>query len=397
MGPEIAKELNIRSYQFFSCGATFARVLQAYPQLVEDGTLQLIADSRGVRSLAEFEGHLNIPGVPPLQFRDMMNARIMGAGFLISLGRAMAEADGLIINTFYELEAPEIDAIRQSWDEDHRGNIRKLFLYGPVSSGTTFKDPSVLAKSDNIGSECIQWLDNQPPQSVVYICFGGLVRLNPAQLRELALALEASGHGFLWVSPRAPPNEAPFKLEDILPPNFLTKVQGRGLTVQGWVPQLEILAHSSTAGFLTHCGWNSIIESINAGVPMIAWPQVPVDQPLNCRHVVDVLKIAVEVELTAKTLTGYNVGRRESSVSISTLSAGHVELEKALRLLMSEEGKAMRARVQELRMKAKAAVADGGPSKAALDELVDSIPTGLSSSLQHSHLKEDFAACQITV
>jgi hypothetical protein len=48
-------------------------------------------------------------------------------------------------------------------------------------------------------------------------------------------------------------------------------------------------------GFLTHCGWNSIMESIAMGVPMIGWPNDS-DQMMNCQLCVDLLKIAVAVK-----------------------------------------------------------------------------------------------------
>ncbi|CAM6129417.1 unnamed protein product [Calypogeia fissa] len=347
---DVANELNIPYYQFFSCGATFVRSLQACSKLFADGTLAMKEEPGGQRSLAEFEGLMKISGLPALRFGEMTNSNL-GAEFVNSLGIAIGEADGVIVNTFYELEAPQIDAIRQSWMEDSRGKIPKLFLVGPLSNSATFKDRSFVEDSVSRGTDWLQWLAGRPPKSVVYVCVGTIVRFTPQQMKDLALALEATDQSFLWVIPR--------RSEGGLPPNFEARIGEKGLIVNEWVPQLPILMHSSIGGFVTHCGWNSIIESILSGVPMAAWPQMQTDQFINCRYIVDVLKIAVEVRPQ-----DYSTGLQKPE-----------ELENAVRFLLSGEGNSLRSRIQELKKKAEAAVVDGGVSKKALNDLIQSFPT----------------------
>ncbi|CAM6091514.1 unnamed protein product [Calypogeia fissa] len=125
----------------------------------------------------------------------------LGAEFVNSLGIAIGEADGVIMNTFYELEAPQIDTIHQSWMEDSRWKIPKLFLVGPLSNSATFKDRSFVEDSVSRGTDWLQWLAGRPPKSVVYVCAGTIFRFTPQQMKDLALALEATDQSFLLVIP----------------------------------------------------------------------------------------------------------------------------------------------------------------------------------------------------
>ncbi|CAM6120006.1 unnamed protein product [Calypogeia fissa] len=360
---DAAKELGISYYQFWSCGVTFVRTLQAQVPLYDDGTLTIKTGPGGSPYLEPFEGSVHFPGLPPLEYREMVKPppedfKHIGAATDVMIGRNVDRADALIVNSFYELEAPQVDALRRSWKESFLPKIPKLYLVGPLSKVATFKDRS-LANLKSSGADSLQWLDGRAPLSVVYVCVGTIARLSPGQVEELARALEASEQSFLWVVARG--------AAEAIPPGFAERTKDRGLMV-GWVPQLQILQHPAIGGFVTHCGWNSIIESITAGVPMACWPQLTNDQPLNCRHLVDVLKIAVEVR-NDDTLT---IGATWEGTPLSRRN--YLDLEKAVRLLLSHEGKALRARVQELKKEAAAAVGDGGVSKQALDDVVESIP-----------------------
>ncbi|CAM6104920.1 unnamed protein product [Calypogeia fissa] len=150
------------------------------------------------------------------------------------------------------------------------------------------------------------------------------------------------------------------------------------MIVCGWVPQLQILGHSSIGGFVTHCGWNSIIESVSSGVPMAAWPQMGSDQFANCRLLVDVLRVATEVrpqESSAGDLTRLTLESTFSGLFSTPYQVTSEAFESAWRILMSsEEGQAMRSRVQGLKEKAAVAVGIGGSSWKALDDLAENIP-----------------------
>ncbi|KAG6553871.1 hypothetical protein Mapa_004788 [Marchantia paleacea] len=379
---DAAKLLEIPLYQFYSCGANFARILQAYPPLFADGTLTMRPallepggdKGRVVNSLTEFEGELNVDGFPPLRFPYMLDG-FFGMEHILEAGHVVQQADALIVNTFYEMEAPIIESIRQCRKEQVPGKALKIFLVGPLSTPATVKvNLCFETNARRLESNMSLWLDSQAPASVLYICFGTIAGnlVDPEQILEIARALEASDQAFLWAL-SIPPSPVNLTLQDVLPPGFEERTKGRGLISTGWVAQYEILSHSSIGAFLTHSGWNSVLEAVCVGVPMIAWPQISNDQGLITRHIVDVLKIAVEVGANSHCCDPRNsedvivIPRRRKLV-------GHVELEKAIRFIMSEEGSALRSRVQELKRISAAAAADGGAKKKALDDLVEFIP-----------------------
>ncbi|XP_066315459.1 putative UDP-rhamnose:rhamnosyltransferase 1 [Miscanthus floridulus] len=162
-------------------------------------------------------------------------------------------------------------------------------LYGkPVIPVGLFPPPP----TQDIGSHkaALQWLDRQARGSVVYAAFGSEAKLTSAQLQTIALGLEASGLPFLWAFRQpADANEG----KSGLPEGFEERVDGRGLVCRGWVPQARFLAHESVGGFLTHAGWNSIIEGLARGVRLVLLPLM-FDQGLNARHLTE-KKISVEV------------------------------------------------------------------------------------------------------
>ncbi|KAJ8560281.1 hypothetical protein K7X08_004339 [Anisodus acutangulus] len=148
---------------------------------------------------------------------------------------------------------------------------------------------------------CLEFLDKKDVNSVIFVTFGTTTILSQEQVNELTLGLEQSGHKFIWVV-----READDEMMDIentvegkdakieLSEGFEERVEGRGIVVRNWAPQLEILGHSSTSGFINHCGWNSCMESISMGVPIASWP-IHVDQPYNIVFVTNVLKIGTSV------------------------------------------------------------------------------------------------------
>ncbi|CAL8175513.1 unnamed protein product [Prunus armeniaca] len=115
--------------------------------------------------------------------------------------------------------------------------------------------------------ECLKWLNSKTPNSVVYVSFGSVIKFDDAQLLEIALGLEASGQQFIWVVKKEKSDEE--NKEDWLPEGFEKRVKGRGLVIRGWAPQVPILEHQAVEGFVTHCGWNSVIEAVSAGMPQL--------------------------------------------------------------------------------------------------------------------------------
>jgi len=179
----------------------------------------------------------------------------------------------------------------------------------------------------------------------------------------VAAGLEASGQRFLWVV-RAPPSDDPARkydkspepdLDALLPEGFLARTKDRGLVVKSWAPQRDVLAHAAVGGFVTHCGWNSVLEAVMAGVPMLAWP-LYAEQRMNRVFLEEEMRLAVAVE-------GYD--------SESGLVAAEEVAAKVRWLMESDGGRALRERTLAAMRQAHDALRQGGESEAALAGLVD--------------------------
>jgi hypothetical protein len=214
--------------------------------------------------------------------------------------------------------------------------------------------------------ECLSWLDSQPSGSVVYLCFGSRGSFSVAQVKEIAYGLERSGHRFLWVVKKPTRDEktkqaenyaAEFDLEGVLPEGFLERTKDRGMVVKTWAPQVCVLRKESVGGFVTHCGWNSVLEAVVAGVPIVAWP-LYAEQHLNKNVLVNDMKMAIDLE------------RREDDGFVS-----RDELERRVKELMeSEQGRELREKSWKMREIALAALGSAsGSSSRALTKLVEAL------------------------
>ncbi|CAM0954447.1 unnamed protein product [Alopecurus aequalis] len=298
---------------------------------------------------------LRFPGVPPIPASDMPHTVLGRATRTCSArighyGRFL-EARGFLVNTFEWLEAGVVRALREGVCVPDRPTP-PVHCIGPlIVKGA--------AAAEGERHACLSWLDAQPDRSVVFVCFGSLGAVSTAQLKEIACGLENSGHRFLWVV-RSPP-EDPDKfsmprpapdLDALLPEGFLERTRDRGVVLKMWAPQVEVLQHTATGAFLTHCGWNSVLEAASAGVPMLCWPQYA-EQRLNKVFVVDEMKAGMVIE-------GYD----EELVKAE-------ELEKKVRLVLeSGEGERLRERLALAKEKAAEALADSGPSQTAFAEFL---------------------------
>ncbi|CAN1197390.1 Scopoletin glucosyltransferase [Linum perenne] len=244
-----------------------------------------------------------------------------------------ARSYGVVVNSFHELEA--------EYAEHYRKVIgRKAWFVGPVS---------LVDESTIDGGKCLKWLDLKQPNSVIYICFGSISTMSEAQVFEIAKAIEASRHGFIWV----------VKKEEELPDRFEKRMEGKGLIVRGWAPQVAILDHVSVGGFMTHCGWNSTMESVAAGVPMVTWPLMA-EQFLNEKLVTDVLRVGVGVgaQEWSRKERKIVVGREQIGMAVSQVMDGDQEL---------------RMRAMELKEMAVRATEEGGSSQCELKSLLDEL------------------------
>ncbi|KAJ1409538.1 UDP-glycosyltransferase family, conserved site [Sesbania bispinosa] len=338
---EIAKEFNLLSYIYFPPSAMTLSLLLHLPTLHEE--------LFSVSSCDRFREDIHIPGCVPINGQDLPDDIEDRSGLAYELalqrGKRFSLADGFLVNSFLEMEEATVRALQE------RNNDASVYLVGPlIQTG-----PS--NESNGPGSEyCVRWLENQRPNSVLYVSFGSSGALSQQQLNELALGLELSGHKFLWVL-RAPSDSAIVlhfngaKDNDplqFLPQGFLKRTKGQGLVVPFWAPQTQILGHFSVGGFLTHCGWNSILESIVFGVPMITWPLFA-EQRMNAVLLTEGLKVALRPEFNEN-----GIAERE-------------EIAKVIQgLMLGEERNGIRQRIADLKDAAANALKEDGSSTKAL-------------------------------
>ncbi|KAJ1258553.1 hypothetical protein BS78_10G084300 [Paspalum vaginatum] len=275
--------------------------------------------------------------------------------------RARAEADGVILNTFLELEPEYVAAYAAA-------RKMKVWTVGPVAtyhqSRTTLASRGLRTSAVD-PDECRLWLDGKAPRSVVYVSFGSISQAEPKQAVELGLGLEASGHPFIWAVRNADEYDETTR-------GFLreleARVAGRGLLVRGWAPQLLILSHDAVGGFVTHCGWNSTLEAVTAGLPVVTWPHFT-DQFLNEKMAVEALGIGVSVGV--KEPLTYQAVKKEIVV-------GRDVVEAAVRSVMGggEDAEERRRRARALAAKAQRAAQIGGSSHGNLQDLVKRFEAG---------------------
>lgn len=203
------------------------------------------------------------------------------AEFRLTMFREWSETDAMLFNTVEEIDQTGLKYFRENFP-------CHVFPIGPIFSYSKPSDSTV----------CTDWLDTKPPKSVLYVAFGSQNSPSIAQTKELAAALEASGINFLWAArrPSSFVTVSPEEDQDWLPRGFEERIQsiGKGLLVKEWAPQKEILAHGSVGAFLSHCGWNSTMEALSNGLPMMSWA-MSAEQPFNAKMLEEELKVCVEV------------------------------------------------------------------------------------------------------
>ncbi|MBA0574046.1 hypothetical protein Golob_001284, partial [Gossypium lobatum] len=200
--------------------------------------------------------------------------------------------------------------------------------------------------------------------TVIYACLGSISNLTPSQLIQLGLGLEASNRPFIWVirGSDASNDVDTWISED----GFEERTKGRALVIRGWAPQVLILSHQAIGGFLTHCGWNSTIEGISAGVPLITWPLFA-DQFANEKLAVQIVEIGVRVGVEEPMRWG-----EEEKIGVLVKKE---DVEAAIEKLMDEgeEGEERRKRAKRLGEMANKAVEIGGSSHLHISGLIQDI------------------------
>ena len=280
-----------------------------------------------------------MPELHPLRFKDLPFSLAANFGKFAELVAKVYRnrtSSAIIWNTMKSLEESALEQIQGQ-------SQVPIFTIGPLHMILSANISSSLIEVDRA---CLSWLDKQPQKSVIYVSsLGSIAALSEEELAEIAWGLANSKQPFLWVI--RPGSVHGSDWIELLPKGFQDVVGDKGCIVR-WAPQREVLAHPSVGGFWSHCGWNSTLESIGEGVPMICKPCFG-DQRVNARYVSYVWRVGLELE---------------------ELERG--EIERAVRrLIWDDEGKEMRARIKELKEKFEICTRNGGASYSSLNELVN--------------------------
>ncbi|KAL3341734.1 hypothetical protein AABB24_025980 [Solanum stoloniferum] len=292
---------------------------------------------QGIESLLEEE----VEELPPFRIKDLPLFKTCNVDALYQVIQGMIRetkaSSGLILNSFEQLEQFSISKLRDDFPIP-------IFPIGPFHSHFLASSSSLMSQDQT----SISWLDTKPPKSVIYVSFGSIAAIEVNDFLEIAWSLANSNHPFLWVV--RPGLIRDSEWIELLPSEFLETVDGRGHIVK-WAPQQQVLAHPAVGAFWTHSGWNSTLESICEGVPMICMPCFG-DQMVNARYVSHVWKVGVQLENGLK----------------------RTNIENAIRTLMEEEeGKQIKERMLELKEKANSCLKPGGSSYESLRSLTSYI------------------------
>ncbi|XP_030527992.1 anthocyanidin 3-O-glucosyltransferase 2-like [Rhodamnia argentea] len=349
---DVAKEFGVPSYVFYASSAAFLGLMLHLQSLQDKHHVDITEFKDGAGEL-EFPGFTNplpVKVLPPVVLKTE------AARPVLEHIRRMRATKGIIINTFDELEPHAVRSLTSL-------GAPKVYPVGPILNlkGKAEK------KAHGGGDDIIEWLDEQSHSSVVFLCFGSWGSFDKDQVKEIASALEQSGHHFLW-SLRRPATTGKVQLlrdytdpKEVLPEGFLDRTSGIGRVI-GWAPQAAILAHPAIGGFVSHCGWNSILESIWFGVAMAAWPMYS-EQQFNAFELVMELGLASEIKMD------YRMDSWMESDIVVTAD----EIKGGIRKLMEETGSERRKRVKDASEKSRKTLVEGGSSYFSLGCLIEDI------------------------
>lgn len=351
---DVAEELSLPVYYFYASAASDLAVFLNLPS-------KLAGMDKKVKELGD--SMMSFPGVPPFKASDLpseVSNDGVALGSILRMFERMPASDGILINSFESLEARAVRALKDGLCVPSHATP-PVYCIGLLVSGGGDKEHG-----------CIRWLDAQPDKSVVFLSFGSMGTFSKKQLGEIAIGLENSGERFLWVVRNPPNSDHKFgdpipemeDLDTLLPDGFLERTKDRGLVVKSWAPQVDVLRHRATGAFVTHCGWNSTLEGITAGLPLLCWPMYA-EQRVNKVHIVEEFKLGVEMR-------GYN----EEVVKAE-------EVETKVRWVMeSEGGKALRERVEAAKSAAAEALKEGGSSHIAFVQFLEDLDASKVQTVQ---------------
>ncbi|XP_031113032.1 anthocyanidin 3-O-glucosyltransferase 5-like [Ipomoea triloba] len=339
---DVCKELSIPIFSFWTASTCLLALSLYLP------TLDREVDGEFV----DLPGPIRAPGCNPIRPKDLIdqltNRKIEEYKWYYYHVSRLPLAAGIFVNSWEDMEPVDLRALKEN------AFFQSIPIPRVIPIGPLIKQDEAV---NGNGAEILAWLDDQPPESVLFVAFGSGGSLSTKQLTELAWGLEMSQQRFILVARKpsdATPSASFFRAggsddgDDpllYLPEGFVGRTAGKGLVVPTWAPQAAVLGHPSTGAFLSHCGWNSTLESIVHGVPIIAWP-LYAEQKMNAAMLSEEVGVAVRPAPAA----GEEV-------------IGRAEIERVVRLAMEgKEAIAMKLRVKELKESALVALNEGGQS-----------------------------------
>nr|AVW82173.1 putative UDP-glucosyltransferase UGT71B9 [Barbarea vulgaris subsp. arcuata] len=358
---DIADDLNLPAYIFYTSNASYLGLQFHVQTLYEEKKLDVseLKDDSDVK----FDVPTLTRPFPANSLPSMMLDKEWFP-YIVRRAKSMRGTKGVLVNSVAEMEPQAV-----KFFSDGNGNTPPVYTVGPILDFKTNGDGE-----DEKRREILCWLEEQPPSSVVFLCFGSMGGFGEEQTREIAVALERSGHRFLWSLRRAYPVKSMTgsrpgeftNLEEVLPEGFLKRTSGIGKIIS-WAPQVAVLESPAVGGFVTHCGWNSILESLWFGVPTAAWP-IYAEQQFNAFQMVEELGLAADIRKEY---------RRDSLIPKPEIVSAE-EIERGINCAMEQDSE-IRKRVIDVRDKLHVALLDGGSSNAALRKFVQDVIENIPS------------------
>ncbi|KAI9111571.1 hypothetical protein K1719_017261 [Acacia pycnantha] len=279
--------------------------------------------------------------IPPL----LLLPNNVFAQILIEDGPKLLKSCGILVNSFEALESKALESL-------NTGKVVKelppVFPIGPLVPCEFEKNE----REEQRSSSPLKWLNDQSPGSVVYVSFGSRLSLAREQVREIGNGLLKTGFKFLWVvKDKKVDKEEEEGLDEVVGTELMKRLKSKGLIVKEWVDQSNILSHNTVGGFVSHCGWNSVVEAAWHGVPILGWPQIG-DQKINA-------------EVVEKS--GWGTWKKKWGWSGENVVRGE-EIGDAIDEMMKNE--ALKVKAEEMKMAARKAVGGGGNSEIAVQRLI---------------------------
>ncbi|XP_073128059.1 7-deoxyloganetic acid glucosyl transferase-like [Henckelia pumila] len=341
---DFAEETGIPLIYFRTISACAFWVYFCADRLIQANEMPFQGNGRDelVKSVPGMEGFLRCRDLPSFCRVDDTNDRLLREISNLTK-QSTVRANAVVMNTFEDLEQPVLSNISKHMPRLYTIGPGKMHLKSRLNVDASIPCTSLWAEDRN----CIDWLNAQEPKSVIYVSFGSITTVTREQLLEFWHGLVNSQQKFLWVM--RPDSITGGGDCGRVPVELDKGTKENGYMVE-WAPQEEVLNHPAVGGFLTHSGWNSTLESIVAGVPMICWPYFG-DQMINSRFVSEVWKIGLDIKDTCD----------------------RVVIENAVRELMEVRNDEFLERANRLAKMAKMATSEGGSSHCNLNGLVEYI------------------------